>query len=106
LHPKYRVQTPLDATLLKAKAGTDQFISEKYADEIGAILARWTSGLKQSPRSLAAIEEAFATDFIGASPTAVATRCVRSGLFESRFCRSSLADVGRAVEPRSGTGIC
>src|SRR5262249_48605976 len=41
LHPHYRSQRPLDATLLKTQAGTDEFVTEKYADQIAAILAKW-----------------------------------------------------------------
>ena len=36
LHPHYRSPTALDATLLKTKAGTDEFLSEKYAEQIAA----------------------------------------------------------------------
>jgi hypothetical protein len=37
LRPHYRSPTPLDATLVKAKAGLDEFITEKYADDIAGI---------------------------------------------------------------------
>src|SRR5436305_14451330 len=37
LHPRYRSERPLDAMLLKVQAGSDRFVSEKYADEIAAI---------------------------------------------------------------------
>ncbi len=39
LHPHYRMARPLDSLLLKANAGLDDFVTEKYADEIAAILA-------------------------------------------------------------------
>ncbi|MBZ5571050.1 MAG: hypothetical protein LAO09_04125, partial [Acidobacteriia bacterium] len=44
LHPHYRAQRPLDATLLKTRAGLDEFITEKYADQIAATLAEWSAG--------------------------------------------------------------
>ncbi|HYM06895.1 MAG TPA: hypothetical protein VEU11_10075, partial [Terriglobales bacterium] len=42
LHPHYRSETPLDAMLLKTKAGSDDFITEKHHDQIAAILAGWS----------------------------------------------------------------
>ncbi len=50
LHPHYRAERPLDAVLRKAQAGLDDFITEKYSDQIAAILARWSVSLLQSPR--------------------------------------------------------
>ena len=65
LHPHYRTQRPLDATLLKVQAGLDEFITEKYADQIAAILAEWSASLLQSPRETRAIAKALAADFSG-----------------------------------------
>src|ERR1700687_4946733 len=39
LHPHYRMPRPLDALLLKTQASLDDFVTEKYADQIAAILA-------------------------------------------------------------------
>src|ERR1039458_1384903 len=50
LHPHYREQIPLDAALLQTTAGSDEFITEKYHDQIAAILAEWSAGLQESPR--------------------------------------------------------
>jgi hypothetical protein len=57
LHPHYRAQMPLDATLLKTQAGLDAFITEKYQDQIAAILAEWSSSLLQSPQDTRAVEK-------------------------------------------------
>ena len=57
LHPHYRATLPIEATLLKAQAGTDNFITEKYADQIAAILNEWSVALQQSPTETAAIEK-------------------------------------------------
>src|ERR1700683_1375217 len=73
LHPHYPVQTPLDATLLKTKAGLDDFITEKYHDDIAAILAQWSVNLVDS------VEKVLATDFLGASPQPAEIRIVRPG---------------------------
>ncbi len=79
LHPRYRAQTPLDATLLKTKAGLDEFVVEKYHDEIGAILAEWATNLLESPAQLRAIEQALAPSFLGSSQRPADSWIVRPG---------------------------
>jgi tetratricopeptide (TPR) repeat protein len=73
LHPHYRAQTPLDTTILKIKAGLDDFITEKYHDQIAAILAKWSTNLVDS------ISSALGPDFLGASPQPSQSRVVRPG---------------------------
>jgi tetratricopeptide (TPR) repeat protein/peroxiredoxin len=70
---------PLEATLLKTKTGLDKFITEKYADEIAAILAGWSTAIRKSSPDLEAIEKALTSDFSGFSPQAAESRPVRSG---------------------------
>ena len=65
LHPHYRSERPLDATLLKVQPGLDDFITEKYADQIAAILAEWTAGLLRSPLDTIAIAKVLAQIFPG-----------------------------------------
>ncbi len=78
LHPHYRAQTALDATLLKAKAGLDDFITEKYHDQIAAILAEWRAKLLASPMGLQGIEQALAPGLSNTTPPAQ-SRIVRPG---------------------------
>jgi Flp pilus assembly protein TadD len=73
LHPHYRAQTPLDATLIKTSAGRDDFIMEKYHDRIAAILAGWRTNLADS------IQNALAPGFLGSSPLPSASRIVLPG---------------------------
>jgi tetratricopeptide (TPR) repeat protein/peroxiredoxin len=79
LHPRYRSETPLDATLLKAQAGFDAFVSEKYHEQIASILAQWSSSLLQSPLSIGPVARALALDFSGSSLRPVKSRMVRPG---------------------------
>jgi len=79
LHPHYRSQRPLDATLLKVKAGLDAFVTEKYADWIDAVLKEWSSNLLQSPRDLTSFEKFLTQDFSGTSPQHFEERLVRPG---------------------------
>ncbi len=79
LHPHYRMPRPLDALLLKTQSGLDDFVTEKYADEIAVILAQWSSALLKSPQDLTAIEKAMSANFSGSSPTPANSRVVRQG---------------------------
>jgi tetratricopeptide (TPR) repeat protein len=80
LHPHYRSQVPLDATLLKAQAGLDDFVTEKYHDQIAASLATWSTSLLQSPQEVRVLEKMLAANFSGSSTRPSESRLVRSGL--------------------------
>ncbi len=79
LQPHYRTERPLDATLLKVQAGSDEFISEKCAEQIEGILAEWSAGLRQTPR-WSVVAKALADDFYGMSLKPAESRIVRSSL--------------------------
>ena len=64
--------------MLKAKAGFDVFITEKYADELAAILEQWSKSLVRSPRDLSALRSSLAAEFKGTSPVASESRLVRA----------------------------
>jgi len=70
---------PLEALLLKTHPGLDEFITEKYAGQIAAILAQWSSGLLQSPQNLAAIEKVLLPAFSAASIPPAQSQIVRRG---------------------------
>ncbi|HXM10731.1 MAG TPA: FG-GAP-like repeat-containing protein [Terriglobales bacterium] len=84
LHPHYRMPRPLDALLLKTQAGLDDFVTEKYADQLGAIFAQWSSRLRQSPQDMKAIAEALLPNFLGTSLRPVESRVLRAGAIEVR----------------------
>ncbi|HTC36708.1 MAG TPA: FG-GAP-like repeat-containing protein [Bryobacteraceae bacterium] len=73
LHPHYRAQTALDATLLKTKPGLDDFITETYHDQIAAILDAWRTDLVNS------VAMTLAPAFLGASPQPAESRIMRPG---------------------------
>jgi tetratricopeptide (TPR) repeat protein len=79
LHPHYRSQTPMDAVLSKVEAGHDDFVTEKYADRIAAILGEWSAGLLRSPQNLQAVEKALGNGFSGSSFQPINTRLLRPG---------------------------
>jgi tetratricopeptide (TPR) repeat protein len=79
LHPHYRAQLPFEATLHKTQAGLDDFITEKYQDQIAAILAEWSSGFLKSPQDVQAVERILSSDFSGSSFRPVESRLARTG---------------------------
>ena len=79
LHPHYRSQTSLDATVLKTQAGLDEYVTEKYHDQIVATLEEWRAGLLQSPRNTLAIEKILTSGFSGSSMRPIESQLVRSG---------------------------
>ena len=79
LHPHYRSERPLDATLAKVEAGLDDFITEKYAGQIEAILGQWSESLLRSPQDVTAFQRVLAADFSATSPRAIESRVLRSG---------------------------
>jgi tetratricopeptide (TPR) repeat protein/peroxiredoxin len=84
LHPHYRTPLPLDPLLLKTQAGSDEFVTEKYASRISTMLARWSSALLRSPRDVAELEKVLLPDFSGASLKPVESRRQRPGPVEIR----------------------
>ncbi|HKW26482.1 MAG TPA: FG-GAP-like repeat-containing protein [Terriglobales bacterium] len=79
LLPHYRTPDPLEDVFRQTEAGHDQFVSEKYHDQIAAILAQWSSSLLKNPRDLASIGKALSENFSGTSLGPAESRVVRSG---------------------------
>jgi len=79
LQPHYRAHMPLDAVLLKAQAGGDRFVTEKYQGQIARVFERWRACLVQSPQDTEPIETALASDFGGSSLAPIESRTVRPG---------------------------
>ena len=78
LRPRYRTERPLDSVLAKVDASLDRFPSEKFADTIGAILARWSASLLQSSSETSAISQSLTANFAGSSSRALESAKVRS----------------------------
>ncbi len=100
-----RRKTTLDALLLKVKAGSDEFVSEKYHDQIAPILAKW--GAAQLRPALSSYSKVLTADFqitrIEASPGAVHTRVlyeiVGSGRDFFREQRTGFWDIEWELDP-------
>jgi tetratricopeptide (TPR) repeat protein len=67
LHPEYRAKRGIDAILQKVPAGFDDFVTEKYQDEIEAIFREWSTQLLQSPRQVDALGKVLSPGFLGSA---------------------------------------
>ena len=59
----------VDAVLRKVPAGFDEFVTEKYQDQVAALLREWASQLLESPQNTAALEKVISTSFVGSAKT-------------------------------------
>jgi tetratricopeptide (TPR) repeat protein len=98
LQPHYRAQRPLDAILLKAQTGLDDFVTEKYHDQIASILAEWSASWCAAPRDVRAVASVLTSDFLGTSLQPSGSRLVRPGpvveVHQSEF--KSVAELQKA----------
>ena len=53
--PHYPAKSPLEDVLRKVIPGSDEFVTEKYAFEIGVLLDEWSAALKVSPPALSVL---------------------------------------------------
>lgn len=49
--PHYPTASPLDDVLRYVAPGSDEYVTEKYADEIGRLLSEWSGALERSSRA-------------------------------------------------------
>ena len=63
----------------QVQTGLDDFITEKYADQIGAILADWSASLLKSSQQTVVFGRSLAPEFSGTAPRPAESRVVRSG---------------------------
>ena len=96
LHPHYRSQTSLDAAIVKTQSGLDEFITEKYQDQIAAILEEWRAGLLQSCKNTHVVEKILASNFSGSSLRPTESRLVRSSAMleirQNKFLNQTLLE--------------
>jgi Flp pilus assembly protein TadD len=60
-------------------AGSDDFITEKYHDQIAEILTAWSTELLHSPAGIESLRPILANDFAGSSMEASASKLIRPG---------------------------
>jgi Flp pilus assembly protein TadD/peroxiredoxin len=97
LKPHYPAKSPLEDTLRLVAPGTDQYITEKYADEIMNLLGIWGEGLKSATPALAELTKLLDPSIEATPLVPVQEICLRSGngleIFRRQF--TSQAAPGR-----------
>ena len=81
LHPEYRTKRGFEAILSKVPAGSDDFVTEKYQDEVEAIFREWSSELVAGPAGTDALRKAIAPGFVSNSQKPAQERSVRETPF-------------------------
>lgn len=81
LHPEYRAKRGIEAILGKVPTGSDDFVTEKYQDQVEAIFREWSSELLASPTGTDAFRKATAPGFVGDSQKPAQERGVRETSF-------------------------
>jgi tetratricopeptide (TPR) repeat protein len=79
LAPHYPAKSPLDDVLRRVDPGSDEFITEKYAYEIGEILAGWSRALEANPRDFSAIGKSLYPQIQAAWLDSVEETALRAG---------------------------
>ncbi len=77
LAPHYRQPGQLEEVLRHAEPGSDEFVTEKYAAEIEALLAAWGAELRQSSAGLTALEPSLAPALRASTLRPVFSRSLR-----------------------------
>ena len=97
LHPEYRSKRGTDATLRKVPSGFDDFITEKYQDEIATTLRAWSEELLESAQETAALRRAFGAKFRGGSARPIEERMINETcgikVWKARYARGSDLEV-------------
>jgi tetratricopeptide (TPR) repeat protein len=81
LHPRYRINGGMEAILKRVPAGYDEFITEKYCDQITSVLDEWSLQLCQSPLDMSALDKVLSPRFAGCSMKAAQIQLGREKSF-------------------------
>jgi Flp pilus assembly protein TadD/peroxiredoxin len=79
LTPHYPEGVPLDDVMQKVHSELDVFPTEKYAEEIEAILARWGEALRQTPPDFEPLEGSLSPELMASPLVASDVKEIRSG---------------------------
>lgn len=90
LTPRYPIESPLADVIALVTPGSDGYITEKYADEIGFVLKKWSDALKASPAGLSVLAESL-EESIEASTLAPTTETVLRSAYGIRTLRRQFA---------------
>ncbi len=78
LTPHYPAQSPLADILALVTPGSDRYITEKYADEIGSVLKKWSNALRASSAGLSVLAESLDDSLEASTLTPASETALRS----------------------------
>ena len=67
LTPHYPAKSPLEDVLRLVAPGADEFVTEKYAYEIGSLLEQWSAAIRSSTRDISEIAKLLNASIEGSS---------------------------------------
>ncbi len=76
--PHYPTESPLADVLRRVSPGSDEYVTEKYAFEIGALLDRWSRDLIASPQNLQTVGQFLSSALLAGSLSPAKQTRVRS----------------------------
>jgi len=96
LKPSYPARSPLEDVLRRVVPGTDEFVTEKYAFEIEALLRSWSQSLKTAAGEGASLADFLDPTIGGFSFASAKENTVRSG--------DGIEIIRRQFEPSAASG--
>jgi Flp pilus assembly protein TadD/peroxiredoxin len=79
LTPRYPARSPLEDVLRLVAPGSDEYVTEQYAFEIGTVLQQWSRMLKTSARDLSAIAKSLGPSIEASSLVPETENTLRTG---------------------------
>ena len=102
LTPHYPAKSPLDDVLRLVAPGSDEFVTEKYAFEIGRLLNDWSQALKAAPPALGALANFLDSSLEATALASSQESSVRSGgaieVTRRRFTANTTKDRERFLD--------
>src|SRR5712664_1070527 len=102
LTPHYPAKSPLDDVLRLVAPGSDEFVTEQYAVEIGRLLNDWSQALKAAPPGLSALATFLDSSLEATVLASSQESSVRSGggleVMRRRFAANTTKDRERFVD--------
>ena len=98
LTPQYPAKSPLADILTLVTPGSDGYITEKYADEIGIVLKNWSGALKSDPDALAVLSRSLDESIEASTLVAASESVLRSAYGIQTVRRQFTSDLVRGRE--------
>jgi tetratricopeptide (TPR) repeat protein len=98
LTPRYPAKPPLADIMALVTPGSDGYITEKYADEIGSLLKKWSDALKVSPAGLTVLAESLDESIEASTLVPAAETVLRSTYGIGTARRQFAPDLARGRE--------